>query len=128
MAFLDFSGTYEPETVSPGEYRLRVLEAEVKQQKPEKGTGMFIQLKLDIPDAPRSKDITHIMMMPTANDDPKQKNSRLSNIQLFLKACGFDNVNNVDEVVGSTPWAILTEEESTDFGKQNKVRKFVAGR
>ena len=127
MPFLDFSGTYEPETVSPGEYRLRVVEAEVKSQKPEKGSGSFIQLKLDIPEAPRAKDITHVMMLPTPNDDPKQKNSRLSAIQLFLKACGFDNVDNINEVVGANPWAILVEEETQEWGKQNRVRKFVAG-
>jgi len=126
--FLDFSEVYEPETVVPGEYQLRVLAAEVKQQKPEKGQGSFIQLKLDIPIAPKGKDITYVMMLPTAQDDPKQKNSRLSNIQNFLKACGFDNVQNIEEIVGSQPWAILVEEESTDFGKQNRVKKFVVGR
>ncbi len=126
--FLDFSEVYEPETVPEGEYKLRVLSAEVRQQKPEKGSGSFIQVKMDIPDAPKAKGVTHVMMLPTEQDDAKQKNSRLSNIQKFLKACGYDNVNNIDEVVGAAPWAILAEEESPGFGMQNRVKQFVVGR
>lgn len=128
MAFLDFDGVYEPETVPGGEYQLRVLKAEIKQQKPEKGSGSFVQLRLDIPSAPKSKDITHVMMLPGQQDDPKQKNSRLAAIQNFLKACGFDNVNNIAETEGSSCWAILTEEDDPEYGKQNRIRKFVAGR
>jgi hypothetical protein len=126
--FLDFSGVYEPETVPEGEYQVRVVSAEVRQQKPEKGSGSFIQLKLDIPSAPKSKEITHVMMIPGEKDDAGQRNNRLANIQKFLKSCGYDNVNNIDEVVGCQPWAILAEEETTDFGKQNRVKKFVVGR
>lgn len=128
MAFLDFDGVYTPETVIEGEYRLRVLEAEIKTQKPEKGSGTYLQLKLEIPDNSKAKDITHVMMLPTDQDDMKKKNNRLSAIQNFLIACGYENVDNVNELVGATPWAILTEEESEGFGKQNRVKKFVIGR
>ena len=124
--FLDFNGVYEPTTVSKGEYQLRVLEAEVKPS--QKTGGDFIQLRLDIPSEPKSKDITHVMMLPTASDDAKKKNGRLAAIQNCFKACGMDNVSNINELIGATPWAILDEEESTDFGKQNRIKKFVIGR
>ena len=126
MPFLDFSGVYEPETVPEGEYQLRVLSAEIKAS--QKTGGDFIQLKLDIPANPKAKDVTHVMMLPTQKDDPKQKNSRLSAVQNFLKACGFDNVQNIDEVIGAMAWAILTEEETTEYGKQNRIKRFVTGR
>lgn len=126
MSFLDFGGVYEPQTVIEGEYQLRVLSAEVKTSK--NTGGDFIQVKMDIPSEPKSKDVTHVMMLPTQKDDAKQKNSRLAAIQNFLKACGYDNVDNINEVVGATPWAILGEEESEGFGKQNRVKKFVLGR
>ena len=124
--FLDFNGVYEPTTVSKGEYQLRVLEAEVKTS--QKTGGDFIQLRLDIPSEPKSKDITHVMMLPTASDDAKKKNGRLAAVQNCFKACGMDNVSNINELIGATPWAILDEEESTDFGKQNRIKKFVIGR
>ena len=126
--FLDFSGVYEPETVPEGEVQLRVLNVEIKTQKPEKGSGEFIQARFDIPNAPKSKDVTHVMMLPTEQDDPKKRNGRLAAIQNFIKACGMENINNVDELIGCTCWAILGEEESTEFGKQNRIKKFVVGR
>lgn len=126
MPFLDFSGVYEPETVPEGEYQLRVLSTEIKTST--KTGGDFIQIKLDIPSNPKAKDVTHVMMLPTQKDDPKQKNSRLAAVQNFLKACGYDNVNNINEVDGSMPWAILGEEETPEYGKQNRVKKFVVGR
>jgi hypothetical protein len=124
--FLDFSGVYEPETVAEGEYQLKVLDAEMKTST--KTGGEFIMVKMGISNNPKAKDISHVMMLPTQKDDPKQKNNRLSNIQNFFKACGVDNVQNINELVGCTPWAILVEEETPEFGKQNRVKRFVVGR
>jgi hypothetical protein len=126
MPFLDFSGVFEPETLIEGEYQLRVLAAEVKTST--KTGGDYLSVKMDAPDYPKAKDINQVLMMPTAKDDAKQKNNRLAAIQNFIKACGYDNVDNINEVVGARPWAILAEEESEGFGKQNRVKKFVIGR
>lgn len=124
--FLNFDGVYEPETVAAGEAQLRVLECKVGHS--EKTGGDFIQARFDIPANPKSKEITHVMMLPTDKDDPKKRNGRLATIRNFFRACGMENVNNVDELVGANPWAILVEEESTEYGKQNRIRKFVVGR
>ncbi len=130
MSFLgqDFENVFEPKSVKEGEYQLRVVDAQTKTSA--KTGGEYISAKLEIVGEPEAKDINHVMMLPTANDDIKQKNKRLSAISNFLKACGLDpaTTNNVNEVVGCNCWAILVEEADPEYGMQNRVRKFVAGR
>jgi len=127
MSFLnqDFDNVFEPKSMKEGEYQLRVLDANVKQS--QKTGGDYIFAKLEIVGEPEAKDINHVMMLPTPTDDIKQKNKRLSNIQNFLKACGYDptSVENVQDIVGSTCWAILGEEADPEYGMQNRVKKFV---
>lgn len=130
MSFLgqDFDNIFEPKSVKEGEYQLRVLDAQTKTSS--KTGGDYISVKLEIVGEPEAKDINHVMMMPTSNDDVKKRNSRLSAIANFLKACGLDpaTTSNVNEVIGCSCWAILAEEADPEYGMQNRVRKFVAGR
>jgi len=132
MSFLgqSFDDVFEPKSVPGGEYQLRILKAEVRKQKPEKGTAEFIQLRAEIVGEPKAKEITHVIMMPTAEDDIKAKNDKMSRQLVFLKACGLDpaSVNNINEVEGCTFWAILDEKESEEYGTQNNIRKFVVGK
>jgi hypothetical protein len=102
----------------------------VRKQKPEKGTAEFIQLRCEIADNPKAKEITHVIMLPTENDDIKVRNDKMSRQLNFLKACGLDpgSVNNINEVEGCTFWAILDEKESEGYGMQNNIRKFVVGK
>ena len=128
MSFLgqDFDNVFEPKSMKEGEYQFRVLDAQVKTS--QKTGGEYISAKLEIIGEPEAKDINHVMMLPTANDDLKQKNKRLTAIQYFLKACGLEpsNVDNIQEVVGCTGWALLTEEADPEYGSQNRVRRFIA--
>ena len=130
MSFLgqDFDNIFEPKSVKEGEYQLRVLDAQTKTSS--KTGGDYISVKFEIVGEPEAKDINHVMMMPTSNDDVKKRNSRLSAIANFLKACGLDpaTTSNVNEVIGCSCWAILAEEADPEYGMQNRVRKFVAGR
>lgn len=130
MSFLgqNFDEVFEPKSVKEGEYQLRVLDAQTKTST--KTGGEYISAKLEIVGEPEAKDINHVMMMPTQNDDLKQRNKRLSAIVNFLKACGLDpaSTNNIQELIGCTCWAILTEEADPEYGMQNRIRKFVAGR
>lgn len=131
MGFLgqNFDNVVEPKSVEPGEYQLRVLAAEIKES--EKTGGPFIQLRCEILDSPAgaaTKDVTHVMMLPAPADDAKKRNQRLFNVQNFLKACDKapDQVENVEELIGDTFWAILTEEEDKEYGTSNRVRKVIA--
>lgn len=130
MSFLnqDFDNVFEPKAMREGEYQLRVLDAQVKTSS--KTGGDYIMARLEIVGEPEAKDISHVMMLPGTNDDVKRKNSRLSAIQNFLKACGLNpaTTSNVQEVIGCTCWAIISEEADPEYGQQNRVRKFVAGK
>lgn len=130
MSFLgqDFDNIFEPKSVKEGEYQLRVLDAQTKTSS--KTGGDYISVKLEIVGEPEAKDINHVMMMPTSNDDVKKRNSRLSAIANFLKACGLDpaTTSNVNEVIGCSCWAILAEEADPEYGMQNRVRRFVVGK
>ena len=130
MSFLgqDFDNVVEPKSVKEGEYKLRVLDAQTKTSA--KTGGEYISAKLGIIDEPESKDINHVMMLPTANDDAKQRNKRLFAIASFLKAFGLDpaSTNNISEVVGCEGWAILVEETDPEYGMQNRIRKFGVGK
>ena len=127
MGFLgqSFDDVFEPKSAKEGEYQLRVLDAQTKTSA--KTGGDYISVKCEIIGEPTTKDINHVMMLPTANDDIKQRNKRLSAIQNFLLSCGLNpaSVENVQEVVGSTFWAILVEEADPEYGMQNRIRKFV---
>lgn len=130
MSFLgqDFDNIFEPKSVKEGEYQLRVLDAQSKTSS--KTGGDYISVKLEIVGEPEAKDINHVMMMPTSNDDVKKRNSRLSAIANFLKACGLDpaTTSNVNEVIGCSCWAILAEEADPEYGMQNRVKRFVVGK
>lgn len=130
MSFLgqDFNNIFEPKSVKEGEYQLRVLDAQSKTSS--KTGGDYISIKLEIVGEPEAKDINHVMMMPTSNDDVKKRNGRLSAIANFLKACGLDpaTTSNVNEVIGCSCWAILAEEADPEYGMQNRVKRFVVGR
>jgi hypothetical protein len=125
---LNFDNVFEPTSKPAGEYQLRVLDASVKEST--KGKGNYISAKLEILNEPTAKDINHVMMIPTANDDMKQANKRLFAIQSFIKACGADPsaLQNISELTGGTVWAILIEEADPEYGMQNRIRKFVVGK
>jgi hypothetical protein len=116
--------------VPGGEYQLCLVNAEIKQQKPEKGDGKFIQAQLEIVGDPNSKLIKHIMMLPNASDDDRKKNARLRNIGDFYKAFGIPSVGKVNlaSYFGNFGWAILTVEDGNEYGEQNRVKRFITGK
>lgn len=121
---LDFENTWEPVAVPEGEYLLRVLSASIEQGK--KGPGL--QLRLDIPVEPHSKDISHWLNLPREGDDIKTINSRTNRIKEILLACGVQpGPFNPEVLQGCQFWAYLTVEEDAEYGEQNRVRKVLRG-
>lgn len=116
----------ELKSVPAGEYQVRVTDAKIKTG--EKGT--YLMLVMDLPNEPLSKNINHVMMFPTPADDPKRANNRKLAIRNALQACGIPYTGgfNAADLIGSTPWALLTEEEDNEYGKQNRVKKWIASR
>jgi hypothetical protein len=132
-SFLDLNvnDAVECKTAPAAEYQLRIMKAEVKQQKPEKGTGKFIQLKCQILDEnPYLKDVSHVLMLPGADDDLKQQNNRKLRIKEMVQAIGNDPAApiDVDSWEGATFWAILKETHDDQFGDKNEIQRVVVRR
>ena len=130
MSFLgqDFSSVFEPKSRPEGEYQLKVLACELKTS-PKTG-GDYISARLEIVGDAEAKDINHVLMLPSPQEDFKQRNNRLANIQAFVESCGFNPAEDlqVSELVGATCWAILAEKDDPEYGMQNKVKRFVVGK
>ncbi|MFA6973098.1 MAG: hypothetical protein WC208_17095 [Gallionella sp.] len=108
------------------EAELRIVKAEIKNSK--KGDPM-LALRLDVPNEPYSKDINHFIMLPTAQDDDKvkaQKQNRLKEFKACFKLAPAGPIS-AEDMEGTKGWAILDEEESQEYGTQNRVKRFVVG-
>ena len=125
---LNLNDVKELATVEPGEYNLRITNAEVKTS--EKTGGQFLKVVFDLPDEADSKGIQKVFMFPTDSDDDKVRNNRLRSVKLFYEAFDVDYEGPVetDDLVGLTGWAILAEDEDPEYGTSNFVKRFVAGK
>ncbi len=129
MSLIDtnFADVPDLTSVKPGEYQLIVDSCEEKESK-SSGNPM-IMCRLVIQNETTAKDITHVMMLPTAEDDEKTKIIKNGRIKAFMEALGLPlNGFNPADAVGRPCWALLAEEETPDFGKQNRVQRFIKSR
>jgi len=127
MSFIideDTENVVEPGTVPAGEYELRIIKAESKNS--QKGEPM-IAIQLDIPSEPTAKDIYLYVMLPTSSDDEKKKAQKLVNLKRFKTAFNLPQTGpiNSDDLDGLMTWAILDEKEDEEYGKSNRIKRFV---
>uniref|UniRef100_A0A6M3JVH3 Uncharacterized protein n=1 Tax=viral metagenome TaxID=1070528 RepID=A0A6M3JVH3_9ZZZZ len=124
---IDIDNVVEYKSMPAAEYQVRILDAEVKDQKPEKGIGKFIQLKLEVVGEDEAKDIYHVMMLPTPQDDKKKANNRKLAVINLMKAMGREVTSQFDpkDWIGETAWVLLEEETDPEYGTKNRVRRFV---
>ena len=110
-----------------GEYEVQLTNLE---QGAGKDSGKkYLRADLDIIGEPDTKSITHIMMLPTPEDPEKQRKSRLRAIKHFYSAFGVPTDGTIviyANYIGRTGWAILDEENSSQFGKRNRVKQFTS--
>lgn len=129
MSFLEdvnLNDCFEYESMPEGEYNLRIMD--INRKTSQKTGGDFIMARIEIVNEPKSKDINHVMMLPTAADDVKQRNNRILAINRFMKAFGFDPTAppTMEEMIGAVTErpAYLVEEENEEYGTQNRIRRF----
>ncbi len=131
MSFIldvDTENAPEFKTLPDGtEVELRILKAEVKNSK---AGDPMLALRLDIPEEPYTKDITHYIMLPTNSDDDKTKAQKQNRLKDFKAAFRLPPAGPIstDDMEGSRGWGILGEEDNQEFGLQNKIKRFVIGR
>jgi len=110
------------------EVELRVVKAEVKNAKT---TGApMLALRFDIPSDPYTKDINLNIMLPDKDDDEKTSAQKKNRLKDFKHAFGLPPAGPLTEedIERSKGWAILGEEESAEYGKQNKIKRFIVAR
>jgi hypothetical protein len=131
-SFLDLNLDEVPDirTVKGGdEYRLKVASAEIKESRGEKTAGQkMLALRFDIVDEPDTSPVFDYMMLKSANEDEERNNQRLRRVKEFIQALGWDPAQgfNIEELVGEECFAILSEEDDPNYGKQNRIQRFSA--
>ena len=131
MSFLDLDGmdnVIEPTTVPDGtEAEVRIESAEVKTSK---AGNPYLSIRLSVPADLACADFNHMVMLPTSEDTPKEKNNKLYRIKQFAEAFGLPLSGGIDLEMakGATAWAILGETDDPTYGKQNRIKSFTSKR
>lgn len=119
----------------PGEAELRIIRADIGQQDGTKGNSKYIKMNLELVDDEEGKykDISHILMIPDGDQTPKDNEARKRRIRDFVRAFSVQwPAETVEDLeagwVGQTGWALLTSEDSAEYGEQNRIRKPIAGK
>lgn len=110
-----------------GEYKLRLNNLELRNRKEPNESEQFLFAQLDFDEDPNSKSISHVMMLPTKNDKPKQVQSRLRAIKAFYKAFQIPGTGRVifNDYIGNSGWATVVKENDEKYGEVNRVRAFM---
>lgn len=126
---LDVNSNDVPEFITlpdGSEVELRIVSADMKNSK---AGDPMLALRLDIPAEPLVKDINHFIMLPNNKDTEKQSAQKLNRVKEFKAAFGLPAIGGIakEDMEGAMGWGILAEEESEEYGKQNRVKRFIVG-
>ena len=130
MGFLDFdiNDAVEPTAVAGDqEYKIRIVDCRKDYDKNDKP---YLLPRFEIPGEPTAKDFTRFLRLPHAGQSPKEMNNTKWTLKNFGECFDVDlsQLNDPTELIGAEGWAILGLEESDQWGQQNTVKKFLAGK
>lgn len=134
VSFLDFGSDDVGET--PDLHTIPEQEAKLELSGLRAGVGKdsgnpYWMATLIIADDPNAASITHVMMLPTAEDDARRVQQKNRSRKYFCQAFGIPTSGKVDidAYIGREAWAFVTEEEDSgsQIGRRNRVRRWVAG-
>ena len=125
---LQFNTTDVPELeVAPaGEYTVRIVKAEQRDRRDKPGS--MLALTLTLPGEANVKLLNHYQMLPDTAEGDKDKENRVLRQLKSIGVCfGIDFNAGVepDALVGLEGRAILSIEESDEYGPQNRVKRFL---
>lgn len=120
----------EPTVAKAGsEQKLRIVSVRTGEDK--NGCGYFMPV-YEIPDMPMAKEFSHFMYVPDREKlSEKQFQRSLYAMKIFVKCFGIDisrPIDYEDDLPGLTGWAILGTRDSDEYGEQNTIRKYIAGK
>jgi len=127
MSFLDMALNDIPEldAVTEGEYQLRIMSAEVKTS--QKTGGNYLSVRFEVADEV-AKDINHVIMLPDNSKSEKEVIVAKNRLKYFYEAFGIDYISgsvNLETLPGLTGYAMMTVEESDQYGRQNRIKQFI---
>lgn len=127
MSFIEINinDAIEPSIVEEGEYAVRIEDAEVKVGQSGK---KYIGLRLSILNEDNVKQVNEVLMLPDAADDESTKNRRLLALKRMCTCFDYEPQGGIDtaELIGREGRVFLKIEDSEQYGKSNKVRRYVA--
>ena len=138
MSLVDYSdiaeeieGAQEPITLKAGtEVKARIIS--VRTGTSEKNDCEWWTPVFDVPDEPMVKEFNDFFwQLDKSKLDPKQYARTLFQFQQFAKAFGLDLGRPFDleeDLIGLEGWLIVGTRKSEEYGEQNSVKKYVAGR
>lgn len=106
-----------------GEYKVKCLKAEYM----EGDSWNAIKMLLEPIDHPEAKLINHMLWLPQKDDDDarrKQTSTKRLEYACTAFGVGFPKFQDTD-FTNQEAWALLSVEETEDYGEQNKVKRFV---
>lgn len=121
---LDLNDAVEPQAVAEGEYEMRLISCELKE---DKNDNPYILPKFAIEGEVGAKTVSRYMALPREDMDDEQLNRTKLWLKRLFDALGVDHTSDVDleALTGETCFAILGLEEDPDYGEQNFIRRFV---
>lgn len=133
MSILDmnFDDVYEPELFDDGqEVELTIKAAKMQQSK--SGKNQVLHVTLYSPEEYRISPFTEYLVIPTDADkaeDPAKYNNMKRRLQSFFGCFGLQasGVQPENDFPGATGVVIIGLSEDEQYGKQNRVRKYVVG-
>ncbi len=126
---LGLGGFQEPIAMPDGfEAHLRIVSV---RKAVNKNGEDYLQPLLEIIDEPLAKDFTAYLVFPTRETmSPKQFQRAGFQLQEFMQGFGIpldEPTDPTEQWAGYEGWNILGVTENTDYGRQNKLGKFIRG-
>jgi len=143
MSFLDidFDDVVEFNAVPAGEYRVRITEAKIWEEDPNKGNRRALRVTLDIVDHALAKPVSHFMNLPVdptpeeqADPELLKKYQRRTNMQKlslknFFEAFRIDpKTTSIESYAGEECFAVLSVFTDDKYGEQNRVDRFIVSK
>ena len=133
MGFLEVNLSDIPKlvTVEEGEHRVRCTSVLGKKSTTVRTSGQSMLLLRFVPaEEQYGKEFTHVIMLPYAGIDERDKINRLNALKEACDALGVDYSGgqvNFRDFIGAEGYAILSVEQTDRYGEQNRVQEWVTG-
>jgi len=127
----------EPKAVDDGEYTLKLVDwmttdsGDITRMNASGNPYIMPIFEIiECEEATYAKNISHYLPLLHEEMDKKDRNATLWKLKEFFEALGVDYTQRIDfeDLIGKTTDALLTVQDNADFGEQNNIKRFVAGR